>query len=981
MLGPDSMIFAFDDFELDVRLCVLRRGSEPVRIQPKVFDTLRYLIEHRDRIVSKAELLQAIWDGQRLSGVAVPWSIRHARRALGQTAVGGPPIETVRGRGYRFAAAVLARPSASESVLRTAAVTRPRPSGEPFLGRVAVMDRLADALTEAQAGRGSLHLLVGDAGIGKTRCASELASLARQSGVPVSVGRCSASEGAPAFWPWTQILRDAAEDTSLGGEERAGLSVVLDRLSPTSRAAGAAASPAVMDTARFWLSDSAARGLRQMSKRRPRVLVVEDLHAADEGSLELLSMLAPDLVQSHLLVIATARDDVGGRFSRRLRPCDVVTLHPLGLSDVERYLADTLGRAAPPDLARFVHARTAGNPLFLKEAARMVLAQRARASGGDADEVTLPAVARGFLHDRIGGLGARTREALEAAAVVGERFELPVLKRVLDFSAETLLACMDDAVGSRIVERQPGDAYAFAHALLRDALYEELPAASRVRLHGRVAAALQSHAVVEPRYRAIAYHLHQALPEAPADEVERYSRLAGDATMQVCAYADAAELYRWAIEAQAHVTKPDVRATGELLMSAAHAERQAGRVHEARAYCSRAIEIAREMNFGDLLVKAARSMRPTVWLAPVPDRLVLDALEQALEILPPDADAARSQAYGLLANVPPYSADLERSRELGERALAMARQLGDRPLVVEALVRTLPALTGPDTTDELIAAADEVLRMDGPPMSWWSADAFLARYHAFVHRCDMAGARRALEAFGECGRLLRISEAVWQYERLVAQQDINAGEFDRAAARFAELYAGSEGFRRYAIFHYAAQMNALAWARTGKPLLGPATAMGTSTDVAWQWAAAIPTFRAERIMALVEGGERATASAELADLARHGFRQVTRDMGYLYTLARLAQAAIALDQRPVAEQIADLLRPYASFNAVNAMSIGIGSVAYYLGSLAGYLGRRAEAVRYLEQAIETNGHMGDRVHEQRARSALAELATGPAASA
>jgi len=448
--------------------------------------------------------------------------------------------------------------------------------------------------------------------------------------------------------------------------------------------------------------------------------------------------------------------------------------------------------------------------------------------------------------------------------------------------------------------------------------------------------------------------------------------------MRVCAYADAAELYRWAISARGHEGAPDVRATCELLMSAAYAERQAGRVNEARDYCGRAIEIATRMNFGDLLVKAARSLRPTVWLAPVPDPLVLDAVEHALEILPPDASAARVQAYGLLANLPPHSSDVERSRELSGRALQMARELGDRSLLLEALVRAFPALTGPAAIDQLLAASDEVLRLDGPPASWWSAEAFLARYHALTQRGDAVQARRALDAFGECAKLLRIDEATWQYDRLCAQHAIYAGDFELAELRFAELFARSEGFREYAAFHYAAQMNALSWARSGRPLL--VSVLGFGADVAWQWAASIPAFRAERMMAAIAGGETAVAAAELDDLVRDDFRRVTRDIGYLYTLVRLAQGAIGLGRRDAATALYEALRPYARFNAVNGMSLGLGCVAYYLGLLARFLGRPADAHEHLEAAIAANVQLGDRVHEQEARKALAEDAGAGAGS-
>jgi DNA-binding winged helix-turn-helix (wHTH) protein/tetratricopeptide (TPR) repeat protein len=967
------MIFAFGEFELDVRLCVLRRGSEPVAVQPKVFDTLRYLIEHRDRVVSKAELLDVVWDGQRLSGVAVPWSIRHARRALGQAGVERQPIETVRGRGYRFAAEVRASTDPASAGRTPTIPPGMRPAGEPFLGRDAVIQRLSDALEAAQRGRGSLCLLVGEAGIGKTRCAGELAGLARQAGVAVSMGRCTATEGAPAFWPWIRVLRDLHEDRKLSVEERNEARAALDRLvpGPTPGALTRPSQPPAVPGAasRFWLTEAITRPLRQISKRRPRVLVFEDLHAADEGSVEVLSQLAPDLAQSHLLVIATSRDDVGGRLSRRVRPCDVVLLSGLEVADVERYLLQATGHAAPPDLAEFVHDRTGGNPLFLKEAARMVVAQREATAPGRGGDVTLPEVARGFLHDRIATLRADTRDVLDAASVIGEEFDLGVLGRVLDLPTDRLLSCMDDALESRIVERRPRDTFAFAHALLRDALYDGLSTARRARLHRGVAAALQGRAAVEHRFRAVAYHLHQALPDADPREVERYSRLAGDDAMRVCAYADAAELYRWAISAQGLEGAPDVRATCELLMSGAYAERQAGRVNEARDYCGRAIEIATRMNFGDLLVKAARSLRPTVWLAPVPDPLVLDAVEHALDILPPEASAARVQAYGLLANLPPHSSNIERSRELSGRALQMARELGDRSLLLEALVRAFPALTGPAAVDELLAVSDEVLRLDGPPPTWWSAEAFLARYHALTQTGDAVRARRALDAFGECAKLLRIDEATWQYDRLCAQRAIYAGDFEQAELRFAELFARSEGFREYAAFHYAAQMNALSWARSGRPLL--TTVLGFGADVAWQWASSIPAFRAERMMTAVSGGETAVAAADLDDLVRDDFRLVTRDIGYLYTLARLAQAAVALGRRDAATALYEALRPYSRFNAVNGMSLGLGCVAQYLGLLARFLGRPGDAREHFELAVAMNAQQADRVHEREAREALA----------
>src|SRR5687767_5601772 len=173
------MLFAFGDFELDVAFCELRCTGERIPLQPKVLDTLRYLIEHRDHVVSKQELLDALWDGQHLNDIAVPWSVSHARRALGQQRSDKHPIETVRGRGYRFVAPVriVLESSAAQADGSHARPSQPSviaTSGEPFVGRDDVMAQLKAALMAAQNGSGSLWLLTGEAGIGKTRCANEL---------------------------------------------------------------------------------------------------------------------------------------------------------------------------------------------------------------------------------------------------------------------------------------------------------------------------------------------------------------------------------------------------------------------------------------------------------------------------------------------------------------------------------------------------------------------------------------------------------------------------------------------------------------------------------------------------------------------------------------------------------------------------------------------------------------------------------------
>src|SRR5688572_5971555 len=199
------VVFAFGQFELDVGARELRRDGRSVPLQPRVFSTLLYLIEHRDRVVSQQELIDALWEGAQLNPIAVPWSISHARRALGQRANSNPLIETVRGRGYRFIADVRSHSDAAsvgDSPLTWNSSVRTASAGGLFVGRDEVMAQLVSALGAARAGQGSLCLLTGEPGIGKTRCAEEIADLARRLGLSVWTGRCLDIGAAPAFWPW-----------------------------------------------------------------------------------------------------------------------------------------------------------------------------------------------------------------------------------------------------------------------------------------------------------------------------------------------------------------------------------------------------------------------------------------------------------------------------------------------------------------------------------------------------------------------------------------------------------------------------------------------------------------------------------------------------------------------------------------------------------------------------------------------------------
>jgi eukaryotic-like serine/threonine-protein kinase len=969
------MRFAFGPgFELDAGVGALRFRGEEIPLQPRVFDTLRYLVENRDRIVPKEELIDALWNGETLNPVAVPWSVSHARKALEGRVPGQEFIKTVRGAGYRFTAdaRVEARTDAETAKAGPGSRASVAPGrSEPFVGRDGAMERLSAALGDARSGNGRLVLIEGEPGIGKSRCARELVDRVERSGTHVWAGRCLGG-GAPAFWPWILVLRAIGDDRRAAPADRRAAEGLLSRLAPESLPVvdpRRPPVPALTDASRFWLSEALVRCLLRSAEAKVRVLLIEDLHDADEGSLEALALLAPELARARMLVVATTRPRAADpsqtdKRATRLRPTETIALAGLGLDDTTRYLEASLGRPVTTEVARAVHASTTGNPLFVKEAAQ-VLADSVGRDAMHADALRLPSVAWQLLRNRVATLDASTTSALGAAAVLGEEFELSVLKRVLPLAAATLLEALEAAARAKLIDRTAADGtYVFAHALVRDAFYEALPPVDRRRLHAAAAEALQALAVLRPRLGTIAHHLHAALPEANAEEAARCCRLAGDAAMDLAGYDEAFRFYGWALDANAYDDRaPDPKTACELLLSRALAARRSGRVRATREACGQAIEIARRENFAEDLLEAARILRPTVWIALVADPLALGALEHARPFL---SVRGRARACGLLACLPPHSLDVRASGALGQEAVRLARELGDRSLLVEALVSTFRSLTGPDRIDDLLAAADEVLRAEGTDLTWWSAEAYYARHHALLQRGDAAGAERALATFGECARRLRMPEATWQHDRLRAQHRLYTGDFEGAESAFHELFARAGSFLTYGMFQYAAQMNALSWERDGRSLA--AAGLGNQ-DVAWKWASELPEYRAELMLALLDLGDRATAAGELADLMKDDLAGVTHDLSYLYVLARLAEVAVRLEDEGAARTLYARLLPYGGYCTMNALSISRGVVAHHLGMLAALLGE-PDAAAHFEESIAKNRSLGHTVHAKRSEEAL-----------
>jgi DNA-binding winged helix-turn-helix (wHTH) protein/tetratricopeptide (TPR) repeat protein len=983
--------FLFGDFELDANGFKLRREGVEVPLQPKVFDAIRYLVEHHDRVVRKEELLEALWPGEHVNETAVPWTISRARKALGRGPDGKEPIETVRGRGYRFTADVTlvqaATPGpASAKILRldrettsspwlVAANLPAAPSNDPFVGRAEPMERLLGALHGARNGRGRLCLVTGEAGIGKTRCVSEFTGVARRIRLGVSSGRCLEGGRTAAFWPWVQVLRDTLGEDTLSPQLKLEVRALLAELVPRSEVNDAPVDPDASNGfgARFWVLEKLSRHLLKSGEGAPRVILLEDVHWADEASLDLLSFLAAELSQAYVLVVATAREtlppgsEAWAKLVPRLGPCDRIQLSALKPKDVETYVAEVTGLNLPPEIHSTVYTKSAGNPLFLQESVRLLTACCEK-DGVDAlktHDIRVPGLARDVLRARLTGLSVETCEALEVACVIGQEFELPVLQGALGVAGERLLLGLDEATRARIIApRSRAGTFGFVHETIREALYEELSTALRVDLHRRVAEAIEARLVGDLRANDLAYHYYRGLPRAEPAKVETHARRAGESAMRRFAYEDAAQFFGWALEAQRFQDGVDPRSCCEILLALASAQRMSGRIVDSRRSIERAVVIARQERFADLLWEAARCLRPTVRSALVPDELALQALEDASR-LSDDQSSLRIRVISQLACIPPYSLSIERSSELSARAVDLARRGSDTTDLTHALISRLHVLSGPDHIDEVLAVTGEILRLDPN----CAAEVEGTRYCALLQLGDIPRADTVLENFGRVARLLRRPEALWHYERMSALRLLHSGEFEQADARFHELVVQSRRLRLpYGPMHAMMHASAVAYDRSGLDAIS-----GTGWRSELDWASAIPSFQAHWVRFLMEVGRRDDAREAFDVMARDGFANVTKEVGYLNALAHLSLVAVWLRDVAGAESLYALLRPYPNFNTPNGFHYCLGSVSQYLGLLARLLGRDREAVGHLEDALALNLRMGYAPQAARTQAALGDL--------
>lgn len=838
------------------------------------------------------------------------------------------------------------------------------------------MERLRTLMPRAQGEGRRVVLVGGEPGSGKSRLVREFAQKAATDGALVLYGGCDASVRTP-YGAFVEALDHLARVTD-AADLREALGVTggeLTRLLPDLAArVGALAAPvsADPDTERHRLHQAVTDLLTGVGRRWPILLVLEDAHWADAPTLLLLRHLARAAGNARLLVLATFRDteaDIPQALSETLadlrRSDDVVRMHLQGLSVAE--IADFVRRASGsgpefgPQLAQLAQAMrdlTNGNAFLVCELWRALVETGLVEVAGPTvriarplSELGTPESIREVVSQRLPRLAAETIELLEVAAVAGSGFDLDLVRRAAGLDEPKLLAALDQAIASGMVEEltSPRLSWRFTHELVRRALYDRLSRARRAALHLRVGEALEQRGHQSARQLAdLARHFVAAAPLGAQKRAVDYSIASASAAVGALAFEEAVVRLRGAID----VGIDDAFQRAQAFLDLGTASHLAGKAQDALDAFQAAAETARALGSAELLARAAIGYEDACWRPGIVSRDSVELLEEAIDAL---GEQNPQLGVGLLSGLA-RALDFMGARERGARvrrsAVDRARELDDRAGLAKVLVRSYWS-RGTSSLAEILAMLTEAKQIGeelrdteirAEAMSWCVP--------TYVALCDLQSARQELEALREMAErtaqpfILHVAE---HYGSALALCDGRLSDAEAMAGRsheWARLLTGRDASGTYGL-----QMFGVLREQGRLAELAPAVRiLAARSERANPWRPGLAVLLAELGM----GNE---ARRELARLAAEGL-DAFRPSLWLATLTYLTDACTALGDEQMAALIYPELEAFAGANVmIGHLVCCYGAADRYLGMLAATLGEADLAIGHFERALDLNRRM------------------------
>ena len=580
----------------------------------------------------------------------------------------------------------------------------------PFVGREAERADLRRLLAGTARGQGALAMIGGEPGVGKTRLAEELMAEARQRNMTALIGRCYEMEGAPPYVPFVEMLEAAAriipppalrETLGDAAPEVAKLMPELRRLFPDIP------PPLELppEQERHYLFNSVREFLARAARAQPLLLLLDDLHWADDSTLLLLQHIAQQLREVPVLILGTYRDvelDVGRPLARALegllrqRLAHRIALRRLPQDDVAAMLRALSGQEPPAPLVQAVYAETEGNPFFVEEVfehlaeeGKLFDAQGRWRADLRVGELEVPEGVRLVIGRRLERVCEECRRVLTAAAVIGRGFSFELLDALGEVQTDALLDAIDEGERAHLITAAsdgPQARFTFAHELIRQTLVSALSLPRRQRLHLRIAEAMERAYLPAGRHGAraleehaadLAYHLNQAGAAADAEKTVRYLALAGDQALAAAAFEDALRHYENALSLQ---PADDQRGRADLLYKRGLALRSLGCLEETLADWREALNTYDKLADAEAVGRVCHELSMQLdWAARWDEGL--EVARRGLASVGEEASVARCRLL-VVEGVLLYSCgDYDAAQPPLDRALAMGRELGDERLL------------------------------------------------------------------------------------------------------------------------------------------------------------------------------------------------------------------------------------------------------------------------------------------------------------
>jgi hypothetical protein len=871
-----------------------------------------------------------------------------------------------------------------------------------FVGRETELRQLQSAFDSAMSGHGALLMVVGEPGIGKTVVCEQLATYVKLRGGRALVGHCY-EEGSLSlpYLPFVEALRSyviSRETSELQKELGTGaadvariVSEVRERLKLKLRA------PKDPDEERYRLLQSVTGFLANAAAVQPLLVVLEDLHDSDQGTLEMLTHVSRHLAGTRLLIVGTYRDVEVDRSHplsaalaelRRQSSYGRVLLRGLNADEVRRMLGTIARQEVPWGLAEAVHRQTEGNPLFVQEVVRYLAEQGLikreeghwRSSRETPLEMAIPEGLRDVIGKRLSMLSAECNRLLAVASVIGREFSLDTLRGVVNVGEDEFVNTLQEAVRLSVLEErsQLGSIrYRFTHAFFRQTMYEELIAPQRLKLHQQVARSLETQYAkrLEEHAAELAEHFAQSTDAADLAKAVSYGEMAAQRAVSVYAYGEAVRLLEQALKVQRVLDPDDKNRVCDLLLSLSDYLTTAGEPQRAFG-----VELQEAFSLAETTGDRTRAAR-ACWLAFT--GLAAHAgtwgwaspeaahwVERADRYAEPDTPE-RVRANIALAEIKAVTSSLSGRFDMMNDAcrmashnLELARRVNDPETFCWAAFSKVMKASPLEHAAVLLRLAEEVTEKlhAGLPARAFSVAAFIIG-HVFLqfgHRARAEQYVNQFKALAERSRQASLVLISMTYDGLLATLD---GRLEEAVAIGLDIYGRAEQlglpllatnygtFASYMALHHLGRLAEFLQLSQGRTILG--------SPVLRAYFLAYMDQDPAEVVRILEQWVVTRPGIESADDGWPGFGDIP-----------LLQAALRVGHARAAEL---LLRRFVGSDLRTTGVLWATCIPRHLGAAAALLGRPEEARQHYDEALKVCTEMRFRPELALTRLQLAEL--------